>query len=178
MKTTTEIIKNHATGDQIDFIQTDEDTGGQMSHFIMTLSPYSRWAKSPRHFHPYQTETFKVLSGELNLTVGEKHYVLKPGDDRVVVDKFVLHSFWNEKDEEVRFEAEIYPPRNIEKGLRLTYKLSEQGKINKRNIPYNPFYTLMLMHYFDSYFSFIPWKIQKFLFSSGAKFASLLGYKY
>lgn len=159
-----ETISNHATGDKIEFLQTDEGTHGKMSNFIMTLAPRSSWAKSPRHFHPFQTETFKVISGELNLTVGEQRLKLTPMDDKVVVDKFVLHSFWNEQDEEVVFEAEIYPPKNIEKGLRLTYALSEEGKINKRNIPKNPFHTLILMDYFDSYFAYIPWKVQQFLF--------------
>ncbi|MCE7992507.1 MAG: cupin domain-containing protein [Roseivirga sp.] len=172
-----EEIKNFATGDRIEFLQTDEGTNGRISEFIMTLAPKSSWAKSPRHFHPYQTETFKVISGELNLRVGDKHLLLGPDDDKVIVNKFVLHSFWNEQDSETRFIAEIYPPKNIERGLRLTYKLSEEGKINKKNIPHNPFYTLILMKYFDSYFSFIPWKLQQFVFAQGANFARLLGYK-
>ncbi|MEO1260760.1 MAG: cupin domain-containing protein [Bacteroidota bacterium] len=172
-----EIIKNKGTGDQIEFLQTDIETGGRMSNFIMTLAPKSSWAKSPRHFHPFQIETFEVISGELNLTVGNQHYVLRPGSGKKVVDKFVLHSFWNDTNEPVKFVAEIYPPKNIEKGLRLTYQLSQQGKISKRNIPYNPFYTLILMDYFDAYFSFIPWKFQRAMFKLGAKVAHLFGYK-
>ena len=173
-----EKITNFATGDEIEFLQTDEGTAGRISEFVMTLAPKSAWAKSPRHFHPYQTETFKVLSGELNLTVGDEHFVLTSEDEKVVVDKFTLHSFWNATNEPAVFKAEIYPPVNIEKGLRLTYKLSEEGKINKRNIPHNPFYTLILMDWFDSYFAFIPWKLQKFLFRQGANFAKLFGYRY
>ena len=172
-----EKITNSATGDSLEFLQTDGGTNGRMSEFIMTLAPKSSWAKSPRHFHPYQTETFKVIAGELNLRVGDQHLVLGPNDEKVVVDKFVLHSFWNEQNEEVKFTAEIFPPKNIEKGIRLTYELSKEGKINKKNIPYNPFYTLILMKYFDSYFAYIPWKFQKFLFSLGANFARLFGYK-
>ena len=171
-----EKIHNIATGDSIEFIQTAEQTNGRISEFIMTLAPKSSWAKSPRHFHPFQTETFKVISGELNLTVADKHLVLKANSEKVIVDKFVLHSFWNDQNEEVKFLAEIYPPLNIEKGIRLTYELAKEGKVNKNNIPYNPFYTLILMNYFDSYFSFIPWKVQKYLFRQGANFAHLFGY--
>jgi quercetin dioxygenase-like cupin family protein len=172
-----EKITNLATRDRIEFIQTDEETNGQISKFIMTLAPKSSWAKKPRHFHPYQTETFQVISGELNLKVGDRHVILKADDDKVVVEKFTLHAFWNAKNEEVRFLAEIYPPRNIEKGIRLTYQLSQEGKINKNNIPYNPFYTLLLMNYFDAYFRFIPWKFQKALFALGANLAKMFGYK-
>ena len=159
----------------LSFSKQNKETEGRMSNFIMTLAPYSAWAKSPRHFHPYQTETFKVLEGMLNLTVGNNQYELTANDDKVVVDKFVLHSFWNSTDKEVKFIAEIYPPRNIEKGIRLTYLLSKEGKVNKRNIPHNPFYTLLLMNDFDSYFQYIPWKLQRFLFSLGAKFCSVVG---
>lgn len=172
-----EVIKNYATGDQIEFLETDNGTSGRISKFIMTLAPYSSWAKSPRHFHPFQTETFKVITGKLNLTVGDQNLILTEKNDKVVVEKFELHSFWNSTEEEVKFIAEIFPPVNIEKGLRLTYKLSSEGKINKRNIPYNPFYTLILMDYFDSYFNFIPWKVQKFLFRSSANLARFFGYK-
>lgn len=172
-----ERITNLATGDSIEFLQTDEGTEGRMSEFIMTLSPKSSWAKSPRHFHPYQTETFKVISGELNLRAGDRHLVLKPSDDKVIVDKFMLHSFWNEQNEEVKFLAEIYPPKNIERGIRLTYTLAKEGKINKKNIPTNPFHTLILMKYFDAYFAFIPWKFQKFMFTQGANLARVFGYK-
>ena len=172
-----ERIKNLATGDSIEFIQTDHGTQGKISEFIMTLAPGSSWARRPRHFHPIQTETFKVISGELHLTAGKNKYVLKEEDDKVIVEPFTLHSFWNESDKEISFQAEIYPPVNIEKGIRLTYKLAEEGKVNKRNIPYNPMYSLILMEYFDSYFAVIPWKLQRLLFRSGAKFARLLGYK-
>ncbi len=172
-----EKIRNYATGDSIEFIETCEETNGLISKFIMTLAPNSSWAKNPRHFHPYQTESFEVIQGELNMRVGNKYLTLKPGDDKVVVEKFVLHSFWNNKSVEAKFIAEIYPPKNIEKGIRLTYSLSEEGKINKKNIPYNPFYTLLLMYYFDAYFRIIPWKFQKFLFFLGAESAKLFGYK-
>ena len=161
----------------MEFIQTAESTNGRMTEFYLTLAPKSSWAKKPRHFHSHQTETFKVLSGELNLTAGNKHYVLKPGDQKVIVDKFTLHSFWNATDAEVVFHAEIFPPRNIEKGLRAMYALASEGKVGKSNIPHNPFYTLILMSYIDSYFAIIPWKIQKWIFNLGAKFARTVGYK-
>ena len=115
-----EIIYNRATGDRIEFIETDEGTSGRMSKFIMTLAPHSSWAKSPRHFHPFQTETFKVISGHLNLTVDDQTYKLTPESEKVTVQKFQLHSFWNSTSNEVRFIAEIFPPKNIEKGLTLS----------------------------------------------------------
>ena len=172
-----DIIHNPATGDSMEFLQTAEGTNGRMTEFIITLAPHNAWAKWPRHFHPFQTETFKVLEGELNLTAGDRHLVLKPGDKKVIVEKFMLHSFWNEQDVPVKFQAEIYPPVNIEKGLRLSYKLAQDGKINSRNIPSNPFHSFILMDYFDAYFPWFPWKIQKWLFRMGSNLAGLLGYK-
>lgn len=171
-----EIIKNFATGDQIEFLQTAEQTEGRISEFILTLAPKSTWAKQPRHFHPFQIETFQVLSGELNLKKGNEHLILTPSSNKIVVDKFVLHGFWNELEIETSFRAEIHNPKNIEKGLRLTYELSKEGKINKNNIPYNPFYTFILMDYFDSYFGVVPWRFQRFLFRTGSFFSKVFGY--
>ena len=102
MNKSPEIIRNKATGDSIEFIQTEKETNGRISEFIMTLSPHSSWAKSPKHFHPFQTETFKVISGELNLNVGKQHFVLTPDQNKVTVDKFVPHSFWNATNEKVK----------------------------------------------------------------------------
>ena len=68
-------------------------------------------------------------------------------------------------------------PVNIEKGLRLSYKLANEGKINKRNIPYNPFITFILMDYLDSYLSWLPWKLQRWLYRMGSNLAGILGYK-
>lgn len=172
-----EIIYNKVTGDSMEFFQTSKSSKGKVTEFNLTLASGSKWAKWPRHFHSHQVETFKVLSGELNLTAGSKHYLLKPGDPKVIVEKFMLHSFWNASDKEVIFRAEIFSPRNVEKGLRATYTLANQGKVNKNNIPYNPFYILILMSYIDSYFPVVPWKLQRLFFASGAKLSNLLGYK-
>lgn len=83
----------------------------------MTLSPHSSWAKSPRHFNPFQTEPFKVIERELNVRVIDKYTVFTPNDEKVVVEKFVLYSFWNAKDEEMEFVAEVCPPIDTNSNL-------------------------------------------------------------
>ena len=172
----TDTIQNAVTGDTIAFVETAEQSSGRVSHFIMTLAPGSDWARSPRHFHPFQKETFEVIEGELHLHAGKTMYVLKPGDDKVVVDQFELHAFWNESNQPTKFIAEIFDPRNIERGIRLTYELSQRGLINKRIIPKNPFVTLLLMSWFDSYFPVIPWRLQRIGFRLGAFISTKLGY--
>lgn len=167
---------NPVTGDTLKFLKTAEETNGAMSEFILTLSPKSSWAKSPKHFHPHQAESFKVLSGELHLYEGKKLHVLTPESEKVIIDKLVLHAFWNELDTETVLHAEIYPPRDIEKGLRFNYYLAQKGKVYKNNIPRNLFYSFILMNYVDSYFKGIPWKFQKKVWQFGAKMATLLGY--
>ena len=171
-----EMIQNAATGDSIEFIETAEQSGGRVSHFYMTLAPGSDWARSPRHFHPFQKETFEVVEGELHLHAGKTKHVLRPGDPKVVVERFQLHAFWNESDQPTKFIAEIFDPRNIERGIRLTYKLSQDGAVNERNIPKNPLVTLLLMSWFDSYFPIIPWRLQRVGFGFGASIARLFGY--
>jgi quercetin dioxygenase-like cupin family protein len=172
-----EILKNPITGDQMEFIRTAKETNGELCEFILTMAPKSDWAKSPKHFHSHQTETFKVLSGELHLYENKKLHILTPDSEKVVIGKQVPHAFWNPLESETVLQAEIYPVKEIEKGLRYTYELAQRGKLNKRNIPYNPFYSFILMSYVDSYFVGIPWKFQKAIWLFGAKLSRLLGYK-
>lgn len=168
---------NPVTGDTLRFLKTAEETNGQVSEFILTLAPGSDWAKSPKHFHPHQSESFKVLSGELHLFEGKKLHILTPESEKVIIDKGVLHAFWNPMNSETVLHAEIYPPVDIEKGLRYNYYLAQKGKVYKNNIPRNLFHSFILMNYVDSYFKGIPWKLQKKVWILGAKIAKVLGYK-
>jgi hypothetical protein len=43
--------------------------------------------------------------------------VFMPNDEKVVVEKFVLYSFWNAKDEEMEFVAEVCPPVDTNSNL-------------------------------------------------------------
>jgi quercetin dioxygenase-like cupin family protein len=54
-----------------------KDTGGAYCLLEVSLAP---GMGVPRHTHTREDETYFVLAGELEVTVGEKPFVLRPGD--------------------------------------------------------------------------------------------------
>ena len=54
------------------------DTGGAYCLLEVSLAP---GMSVPRHTHTREDEAYFVLAGELEVTVGEKTFVLRPGDD-------------------------------------------------------------------------------------------------
>jgi len=55
---------------------TGLDTGGSYSLFELSLDPGRGVA---RHTHTRENESYYVLSGELEVVVGDKKFLLKPG---------------------------------------------------------------------------------------------------
>jgi quercetin dioxygenase-like cupin family protein len=53
------------------------DTGGAYCLLEVSLAP---GMAVPRHMHTREDEVYFVLAGELEVTVGEKTFVLRPGD--------------------------------------------------------------------------------------------------
>ena len=53
------------------------DTGGAYCLLEVSLAP---GMSVPRHTHTRENEAYFVLAGELEVTVGEKTFVLRPGD--------------------------------------------------------------------------------------------------
>ena len=53
------------------------DTGGAYCLLEVSLAP---WMAVPRHTHTREDEVYFVLAGELEVIVGEKSFVLRPGD--------------------------------------------------------------------------------------------------
>ena len=53
------------------------DTGGAYCLLEVSLAP---GMSVPRHMHTREDEVYFVLTGELEVTVGEKVFVLRPGD--------------------------------------------------------------------------------------------------
>jgi oxalate decarboxylase/phosphoglucose isomerase-like protein (cupin superfamily) len=125
---------NPATGDVMKVLQSSK--GRKDGKFIIevTLQPFADWAKV-YHYHPNTTETFKVLQGELSMKLNGTQFSLKPENDKIIVPPRMGHCFWNNTDQAVTFQAEIYPAGTIEDALIATYNLGLKGKMDAKNVP-------------------------------------------
>jgi quercetin dioxygenase-like cupin family protein len=175
-----DIIENPLTGERITFLQTTQETNGQLLRFEDVLPP---GFSLPEHFHPHQEERHEVLSGTLRGRVGGQERDYKEGE-RVVGPVGVPHAWRNasSEEEELRIISEIRPPLAFETIFETTFGLARDGKTTKQGIPKNPLQLAVLVDEMRGmfYYSRVPVAVQEAFSALVAVVASvgrLLGYK-
>jgi quercetin dioxygenase-like cupin family protein len=99
-------FENPVTGEVLVVHRTSEQTNGESVLVETIVRPEGFVAAA--HVHPYQSERFEVLEGQLGLRVGEKELIAKPGDV-ALVPPGTPHRFWNAGEGEARFLCEVRP---------------------------------------------------------------------
>jgi quercetin dioxygenase-like cupin family protein len=169
-------IENHVTGERVTFLKTAADTDGEVVVIDTTVAPDGFVAAE--HTHPYQSERFEILSGEVEFKLGKEIVVAKAGDV-VMVEPGTPHRFRNLSDkEEIRFRTEVRPALSFETFLQTMYGLASDSKTNKKGLP-NPFRLAVIM---DEHFDLVrlpfpPAWIQRLGLALGAPLGRLLGYE-
>ena len=95
-------VHNPVTGEVIRFVETAADTGGEYVLIEVVVEPNG--AVAAAHVHPYQTETFEILEGEVTFKAGKETIVAKAGET-VRVDSGTPHEFWNAGETDARFRT-------------------------------------------------------------------------
>jgi quercetin dioxygenase-like cupin family protein len=168
-------LENPVTGEVMIFHRTSRETGGQVVLVETIVRPGGFVAA--RHVHPYQTERFEVLEGELGLGVGDREIVAGPGDV-ATVQPGTAHRFWNPGEGEARFLCEVRPALEFESLIETMFALAAEGKTNRRGMP-NPLRLAVIARsHFDTVrLPFPPAWFQRAALAIGAMFGSLLGYR-
>jgi mannose-6-phosphate isomerase-like protein (cupin superfamily) len=125
-------IENPVTGERLVFTETAGDTGGEYTRFEAYIQPGGHLPTS--HLHPFQRETFEIVSGELTMKVDGRTIEATPGDT-VVIEPGESHYFRNEGDEVAHFKVEVRPALGIEDLLGTMYGLAADGKTNRFGMP-------------------------------------------
>lgn len=109
---------------------TDDHAG---SHVRFTLPAWQ--GGPPPHYHARYDETFAVISGELEMTIGGAGVRrLGPGE-RVTVHAGTVHAFRNASDAPVTFRTEISAGVGFERFIRGWYGVAIDGHSNVRGAP-------------------------------------------
>ena len=103
---TGDVIHNRITGESIRFVETAADTDGERVVIDVLVEPNGFVASA--HLHPYQTEVFEVVEGELTFKVGGETIAATAGES-VTVEPGTAHKFWNASETAARFRCEITP---------------------------------------------------------------------
>ena len=92
-------------GDQQTFKLTGKDTNGQ---FTLIESVNEPGMQIPMHIHENEDEVFKVLEGEMEITVGDKKTILKKGD-LAFAPRNVPHSWRIVGDTKAKVVLSVFP---------------------------------------------------------------------
>lgn len=69
--------------------------------------------KSEPHYHKNLTETYKILSGELNLIINEENFLLKPGKTKTIAPNQTHYAIGNETWVEIKANPPWTPEDHI-----------------------------------------------------------------
>ena len=171
---TGDVLHNPVTGELIRFVKTAADTNGQYVVVDVIVEPNGCVAAA--HCHPYQTETFEILEGEITFKVDGTKVVAKAGE-RLRVDPGAAHKFWNSGTTDARFRCEVRPALQFEQLIETMFSLAQEGMTNKKGMP-NPFRLAVIAnaHFDDVRLPFPPQWLQRLGLAMGAPLGRLLGY--
>ena len=169
------IISNKKTGQQIRFVQTSDDTGGELLEMESVFQPHSM--EPVAHYHPFQEEDFVVLEGEISVRTKLGVQVLKQGD-KIHVSKNQVHSMWNHSKNTARVNWKVMPASDTEYFLENGMGITNEKKTNDKGMP-----GLLQVALLASRFSHVyriakpPYAVQKILFTTLTPFSYLAGYR-
>jgi mannose-6-phosphate isomerase-like protein (cupin superfamily) len=172
---TGDVLHNPVTGELIQFLKTSADTKGEFVEIEVIVEPDGFVAAA--HVHPYQSERFTIVAGEVTFVAGGRTFTARAGEE-VVVEPGTPHTFRNSGAEEARFRCEIRPALAFESLIETMFALANDGKTNRKGMP-NPLRLAVIANaHFDTVrLPFPPAWLQKAGLALGAPVGKLLGYR-
>ncbi|MFD4633776.1 cupin domain-containing protein [Streptomyces sp. NPDC058284] len=107
------------------YLATNESTGGEFGLYKVKLGARSAGAKT--HFHKAMSESFYILSGELELYNGEKWVTGRTGDF-LYVPVGGLHAFKNVTDEPMSMLMLFSPGAPREEYFERVAEVAQRGR--------------------------------------------------
>jgi quercetin dioxygenase-like cupin family protein len=169
-------IRNPTTGQEIRFIQTSKDSGGELLEMEATYNAMS--SEPAPHFHPNQDEFFTIVSGEMMVRLnGEEKHNLQAGDT-LQIPRNQIHAIWNATSRKAVVNWQVRPALNTEEFLETIMGLAIDGKCNKNGMP-GLLQIVLTSGKYDRELRLLkpPLLVQKIFFSLLKPFALMAGYK-
>ena len=123
---------NPAINDAATFLKTSSETNGEYTLMEIELGKSDG---PPLHYHNAFSEKFEVREGVLYLQVGKDKKVLQAGES-VTVPAGTNHRFYNEKDDNVKFNITLRPGHlGMENFIKIFYGLAADGLTDEKGKP-------------------------------------------
>ncbi|MGH3079201.1 MAG: cupin domain-containing protein [Gaiellaceae bacterium] len=163
------------TGEELRFLETATDTGGE--HVLVEARIRPDGAVAAAHLHPYQSERFEILRGTVGFRVGTEEIVARTGDV-VLVEPGTSHRFWNAGETEAIFRTEVRPALQFERLIETMFALASDGKVNRKGVPgLLRLAVIARAHFDDVRLPFPPSWMQRLGLALGAPLGRLLGFR-
>lgn len=170
-KTSSRVFENPVIKDRITVLKSSQDTNGE---YLLAQLEVAPGGGNELHYHTSFTEEFRVVDGQLNVSLNGEEKILKVGES-AFVPKMVHHRFYNSSDKYVTALVELRPAGNFEKAIRIGYGLARDGKVTAKAIPKSIWHLALLFQLGESYLPGLPLPIQRGIFGTLASIARLLG---
>ena len=157
-------------GEELSFYRRVASPAGERVEGSNVVKP---GAGPPMHCHHFQEEGFTVVQGRLGYQVQGQEQKFAEAGESVVFPAGVAHRFWNAGDVDLKCNAYICPPDNLEYFLTNIFDAQKRGKNGRPEI----FDAAFLAHRYRSEYTMhgIPMGVQKIVFPVIVMIGKLLG---
>jgi len=129
-----------ATGDRLELpdgtsfliVESAADSGGKRIEFEITMP--SGALGPPKHFHPQQDESWRVVEGELSVFVDGDWRTLR-GAESLAIPPNTVHTLRNRSGAPVRFRDVHEPALDFQDYIEALHRQAAAGKISSRMTP-------------------------------------------
>src|SRR5215216_5306414 len=168
-------IVNPRTGQRMVFLETGQETGGQLLRIDSYNPPTG--VPEPEHVHPFQESGAEVISGSLRFSVGGEERSVKAGES-ITIPANTPHHFWNDGEEEAHAVQWFRPALKIDRFFEMLFGLAQDGKLNDKGLP-SLLQLAVGVPYFGDEIRLTnpPWALQRALFRVLAPVGRMLGYR-
>ncbi|MGH3085745.1 MAG: cupin domain-containing protein [Rubrobacteraceae bacterium] len=171
-------IENPVTRERLTWLDTSNDTNGELLRFELFVKPGGSAPVS--HIHMKQSKSFEVVTGKMRYRAGEEKVKDLHAGESMTIAPGAPHIRWNPGDEEMRVIVEFRPALNTETFIENMWGFARDGrKRGGKGIPN----MLQLAVWFagtyegENYLERFPISVQKALFDLLAPIGKRLGYK-
>jgi quercetin dioxygenase-like cupin family protein len=166
---------NPVTGERsVVLVGTGDGRGDRLAAHLR-VSPGG--AVAGAHYHPSLTERFRVLSGQLEVSLDGERRTLEAGAD-VTIAPGTVHDWWNASDEPTEVLVDVSPGRRFELMVTTLWGLGRAGKTNSKGMP-GRHQLAVIGHEFSDVIRFTkpPALVQKAVFGPLAALGRARGYR-
>ena len=157
------IIRQNALQTKGEFIEIDIEVNPGKQH-------------RPLHYHPKQSEYFKMLEGSLTLYVNNEVKALHAGDEITILPN-THHYYSNESSQKAVLKTRLSPALDFEDFLRTITSLETTVAMDVHGVPENKLVAAQFIHTFKNIMqpSDIPKPVVRFVFPVLSFISKLLG---